>query len=61
MTIAPEKAPAGDAAVIVPGFKYTIPIAAFAKLGPMNKNLDERGCHDAVMAIDGLFQVEATP
>jgi hypothetical protein len=68
LTIAPEKAPAGDAAIIVirprqggPGFKYTIPIAALAKLGPMNKNLDERGSYDAVMATDGLFQVEATP
>ena len=68
LTIAPEKAPAGDAAVIVirprqggPGFKYTIPIAALAKLGPMNKDLDPRGRYDAVMATDGLFQVEAAP
>jgi formylmethanofuran dehydrogenase subunit E len=44
LTLAPEKAPAGDAAVIVirprkggPGFKYTIPIAALAKLS------DEQG------------------
>jgi len=65
LTIAPEKAPAGDAAVIVirprqggPGFKYTIPMSALAKLGPMNKNLDERGRYDAVMAADDLFQVE---
>src|SRR5215469_15894042 len=68
LTIAAEKAPSGDAAVIVirprqggAGFKYTIPIAALAKLGPMNKNLDERGRYDAVMATDGLFRVEATP
>ena len=68
VTIAAEKAPADDAAVIVirprqggPGFKYTIPIGALAKLGAMNKNLDERGRYDAVMATDGLFQVEATP
>jgi formylmethanofuran dehydrogenase subunit E len=68
LTLAPEKAPAGDAAVIVirprkggPGFKYTIPIAALAKLGPMNKDLNERGRYDAVMATDGLFQVEAAP
>jgi hypothetical protein len=26
-----------------PGFKYTIPMAALAKLGPMNKDLDPRG------------------
>lgn len=68
LTIAPEKAPAGDAAVIVirprqggPGFKYTIPMSALATLGPMNKNLDERGRYDAVMATDGLFQVEPAP
>jgi hypothetical protein len=68
LTIAPEKAPAGDAAVIVirprqggPGFKYTIPLSALAKLGPMNKELNERGRYDAVMAADGLFQVEPLP
>src|SRR6516164_6530345 len=68
LTIASEKAPAGDAAVIVirprqsgPGFKYTIPVAALAKLGPMNKNLGERSRYDAVMATDGLFQVEVAP
>jgi formylmethanofuran dehydrogenase subunit E len=68
LTIAAEKAPAGDAAVIVirprqggPGFKYTIPVAALAKLGPMNKNLGERSRYDAVMATDGLFQVEVAP
>ena len=68
LTIAPEKAPAGDAAVIVirprkggPGFKYTIAMSALAKLGPMNKNLDERARYDAVMATDGLFQAEPTP
>jgi formylmethanofuran dehydrogenase subunit E len=65
LTIAPEKAPQGDAAVIVirprqggPGFKYTIPMAALAKLGPMNKDLDPRGRYDAVMTTEGLFQVE---
>lgn len=68
LTIAAEKAPAGDAAVIVirprqggPGFKYTIPVAALSKLGGMNKNLDPRGRYDAVMAADDLFQVEAIP
>ena len=66
LIIAPEKAPAGNAAVIVirprqggSGFKYTIPMAALAKLGPMNKELDPRGRYDAVMATDGLFEVEA--
>ncbi len=68
LTIAPDKAPAGDAAVIVirprkggSGFKYTIPMSALAKLGPMNKELDPRGRYDAVMAADGLFQVEPAP
>ncbi len=68
LTVAPEKAPVGDAAVIIirprqggPGFKSTIPITALAKLGPMNKNLDERGRYDAVMAADDLFRVERVP
>jgi hypothetical protein len=68
LIVAPEKAPAGDAAVIVirprhggPGFKYTIAMGTLAKLGPMNKNLDPRGRYDAVMAVDDLFQVEAVP
>jgi len=68
LTIAPQKAPPGDAAVIVirprrggAGFKYTIPMAALAKLGPMNKDLDPRGRYDAVMAADGLFAVEPAP
>ena len=53
LTISPEKAPAGDAAVVVirprqggPGFKYTIPMAALTKLGQMNKELDPRGRFD---------------
>jgi hypothetical protein len=68
LTIASEKAPAGDAAVIVirprqggAGFKYTVPMSALGKLGPMNKDLDPRGRYDAVMAADGLFLVEPTP
>jgi formylmethanofuran dehydrogenase subunit E len=68
LTIAAEKAPPGDAAVIVirprqggSGFKYTIPMAALAKLGPMNKELDPRGRYDAVMATDGLFEVAPAP
>jgi hypothetical protein len=68
LIIAPEKAPEGAAAVIVirprrggAGFKYTIPLSALAKLGPMNKDLDPRGRYDAVMAADGLYQVEPAP
>jgi formylmethanofuran dehydrogenase subunit E len=68
LTIAPEKAPPGAAAVIiirprqaVAGFKYTILMTALAKLGPMNKDLDPRGRYDAVMAAEGLFQVETSP
>ena len=65
LVIAQEPAPEGAAAVIVirprqggSGFKYTIPMSALAKLGPMNKTLDPRGRYDAVMAAEGLFQVE---
>jgi len=65
LVIAPEKAPEGAIAVAVirprnggAGFKYTIPVSALAKLGLMNKNLDPRGRYDAVMAADGLFEVE---
>ncbi len=68
VTIAPEKAPPGMAAVIIirprnggAGFKYTIPLAALSKLGIMNKSLDPRGRYDAVMATDGLFNVEPAP
>lgn len=68
LNIAQEKAPAGDAAVIVirprqggAGFRYIIPVSALAKLGPMNKDLDPRGRYDAVMAADGLFLVEPVP
>jgi formylmethanofuran dehydrogenase subunit E len=68
LTIAPDKAPAGAAAVIVirpraggTGFKYTIPMASLGKLAPMNKTLSPRERYDAVMAMDGLFQVEPAP
>ena len=65
VTMAPDKAPPGALAVITirprkggPGFKYTIPMSALPKLGEMNKTLDPRGRYDAVMATDGLFEVE---
>jgi formylmethanofuran dehydrogenase subunit E len=65
LVIAPEKAPEGALAVAVirprnggAGFKYTIPVSALPKLGSMNKNLDPRGRYDAIMAADGLFEVE---
>jgi hypothetical protein len=68
LTIAAQKAPPEDAAVIVirprqggAGYKYTIPASALATLGPMNKNLDPRGRYDAVMASHDLYQVEAVP
>jgi formylmethanofuran dehydrogenase subunit E len=68
LTIAPEKAPAGDAAVIIirprqggSGFKYTIPMTALGKLGAMNKDLDARRRYDAVMAADGLFEIQPAP
>jgi hypothetical protein len=65
LTMAPEPAPEGAIAVAVirpraggAGFKYTVPVAALARLGAMNKDLDPRGRYDAVMGADGLFQVE---
>ena len=65
LTIASEPAPEGAIAVAVirprkggAGFKYTVPAAALARLGAMNKDLDPRGRYDAVMSADGLFQVE---
>jgi len=68
LTIASEKAPAGAAAVAIirprkggPGFRYTIPMASLAKLGPMNQKLDPRGRWEAVMKEDGLFTVEPAP
>jgi formylmethanofuran dehydrogenase subunit E len=68
LTISSERAPSGAAAVIVirprkggPGFKYTIPMSALATLVPMNKTLNPRQRYDAVMAAEGLFQVEAVP
>lgn len=68
VTIAPEKAPPGMEAVIIirprkggSGFKYTIPMSALTKLGEMNKTLDPRGRYDAVMATEGLFDVEPAP
>ena len=68
LIIAAEKAPAGDAAVIVirprqggPGLKYTIPTAALGKLGQMNKDLDPHGRYEAVMAADDLFRVGPIP
>jgi hypothetical protein len=68
LTIASEKAPDGAIAVAVirprkggPGFKYTIPASALGKLGPMNANLDPRGRYDAVMNMNGLFEVVPTP
>ena len=68
LVIANEKAPAGMIAVAIvrprtggAGLTYSIPASALAKLGPMNANLDPRGRYDAVMAAEGLFQVEPIP
>ena len=65
LMIASEKAPEGALAVAIirprkggPGFKYTVPVSALAKLGPINQTLDPKGRYDAVMAADGLFTVE---
>ncbi len=68
VTMAAEKAPPGAAAVIVirprrggAGLKYTIPVAVLPRLAEMNRTLDPRGRYDAVMAADGLFEVEPAP
>jgi formylmethanofuran dehydrogenase subunit E len=68
VTMATEKAPPGAAAVIAirprrggAGFKYTIPAAVLPKLAEMNRTLDPRGRYDAVMATEGLFEVEPAP
>jgi formylmethanofuran dehydrogenase subunit E len=68
LVIANEKAPDGMIAVAIirprkggAGFRYSIPASALAKLGPMNANFDPRGRYEAVMATDGLFQVEPIP
>jgi hypothetical protein len=68
LTISPEKAPAGDAAIIVirprqggSGFKYTVPMDALPKLAQINKDLDPHGRYDAVMTTDGLFDVQPVP
>ncbi len=65
LTVAPEPAPDGAIAVAIirpraggAGLRYTVPAAALARLGAMNKDLDPRGRYDAVMGADGLFQVE---
>ena len=68
LTIASEKAPANDAALIVirprqggPGLQYTIPMTALTKLSAMNKDFDPRGRYEAVMAAEGLFEVQPAP
>lgn len=68
LVMASEKAPTGMIAVAIirprkggAGLKYSIPASALTKLGPMNANLDPRGRFDAVMATDGLFEVEPIP
>src|SRR6202012_1685252 len=65
LTVAAEKAPTGFIAVAAirprkggPGFKYSIPTAALALLGLMNAQLVPRKRYAAVMAADGLFEVE---
>jgi formylmethanofuran dehydrogenase subunit E len=67
LVMAPEQAPDSAAAVIVirprkggAGLKYTIPMAALPKLAEINKQQkDPVVRHDAVMKMDGLFEVVA--
>lgn len=64
VTMAPEKAPEGTAAVMVirprqggSGYRYTIPLKSLPRLRKMNEELDPLGRHEAVMKADGLFEV----
>lgn len=64
VTMAPDKAPDGTAAVIVirprqggAGYKYTVPLESLSRLRKMNQELDPLGRHEAVMKADGLFEV----
>jgi hypothetical protein len=57
-TPAPKQDPAKEVPTIELICGYTVPVAALAKLGQMNKDLDPRGRFDAVMATDGLFDVQ---
>jgi len=67
LVIAPEQSPDMAAAVIVirprkggPGLKYTIPMASLPRLAEINKQVqDPVARHDAVMKMDGLFDVTA--
>ena len=69
LQIAAEKSPPGTFAVVVirprkggEGLKYTVPMSMMPKLGQINSTItDARGRYDAVMATEGLFQVEAAP
>lgn len=68
VTIAPEKAPADAAAVIVirprkggQGLRYVIPMSALPKLQEMNKTLQPLARHHAVMKADGLFTRAVEP
>ena len=65
LMIAADQAPDGAAAVIVirprkggAGLKYTIPMASLPKLAEINKlQADPVARHDAVIKMDGLFEV----
>jgi formylmethanofuran dehydrogenase subunit E len=68
LTISGEPAPDDKAAVIVirprkggAGYRYTIPMAALPRLAELNKSAEPIGRHEAVMKMDGLFEVEPTP
>ena len=65
VTVAPEKAPEGLAAMVVIRHKrtgvavrYKIPETWLLKLAQWNRTLDERGRYDEVMKAEGLFEAE---
>src|SRR5262245_36306377 len=67
--VAAEKSPPGTFAVVVirprkggDGLKYTVPMSHMAKLGEINRTIQEPiARHDAVMGIGDLFLVEPVP
>jgi formylmethanofuran dehydrogenase subunit E len=63
LKIAPEKAPAGDLAVIElrskatgKSVRYEVPDSTLPRLGEINAKYDPRGRYDAVMSAKGMYK-----
>ena len=67
LSVAAEKAPPGNFAVVVirprqggDGLKYTVPMSMMPKLGQINGTIqDPRGRYDAVIGLADLYTVES--